>query len=354
MDKKLGISLLLVGLVAGLWLMFDRTSDESGLEMFEAGGGIMGEEKQQLSEKEEYWANLPEDYRRMTVPYLRQVEYPGSEIVIEREVGDYPTYTSYVASYQSEGLKVYGLLTRPKGEAGEKFPAVVFMHGYIPPQSYVTTEKYEAYVDYLARSGLVVFKIDFRGNGESEGEASGAYFSGDYVVDALNAYESLRRLEYVDENKVGLWGHSMSGNVVLRAMVVRPEIPAAVIWAGAVYTYGDMAEYGISDSSYRPGQNPHRPRRADFFETVGERGSETPFWQMTAATNYVDELEGRIELHHATKDPVVNVEYSRGLAEILEAAGVEYKLYEYDSGGHNLSSPAFGPAMRRTVEWLKG
>ena len=132
------------------------------------------------------------------------------------------------------------------------------MHGYIPPSTYVTTEKYTDYVDFLARSGYVVFKIDLRGHGDSEGVARGGYYSADYVIDTLNARAALENADFVNKNKIGLWGHSMAGNVVTRSLAVRPEIPAIVIWGGAVYTYDDRLKYGISDNSYRPPQDQNR------------------------------------------------------------------------------------------------
>jgi len=72
------------------------------------------------------------------------------------------------------------------------------------------------------------------------------------VTDALNAYAALENVDFIDKKSIGLWGHSMAGNIVLRSMAVRPEIPAAVIWAGAVYSYEDQRKYGINDQSYRP------------------------------------------------------------------------------------------------------
>ncbi len=63
------------------------------------------------------------------------------------------------------------------------FPAVVFVHGYIPPGEYKTTENYQRYVNYLASRGLEVLKVDLRRHGNSEGEAGDAYYSGDYNVD---------------------------------------------------------------------------------------------------------------------------------------------------------------------------
>jgi dipeptidyl aminopeptidase/acylaminoacyl peptidase len=138
-----------------------------------------------------------------------------------------------LTSYDSDGLRVNGLLTIPKGQGPH--PAIVFVHGYIAPTIYKTTERYQDYVDYLARNGFVVFKIDLRGNGESEGDPGGAYYSGDYVIDTLNAYVALQSAEFVDPARVGLWGHSMAGNVTFRALVAKKDIPAVSSGQGRLY-----------------------------------------------------------------------------------------------------------------------
>jgi len=299
-------------------------------------------------------SEYPQEYQRLTIPYLRQQNFPGSQIQVGQQVSNTSNYTSYLASYQSEDLTVNGLLTIPKGTKPEGgWPAVVFIHGYIPPNEYRTTQKYEAYVNALAQAGLVVFKIDLRGHGSSEGEPTGAYFSGDYIYDVLNAYASLEKLDYVDPDKIGLWGHSMAGNLVARSMVVRPNIPTGVIWAGAVYSYEDMRAYSIQDSSYQPSQNPNRGKRDELYQTVGEVSLDNQFWKAVTPVTYLSDLQGRIDIHHATNDPVVNIGYSRDLNRYLQEADVKHSLYEYNSGGHNIESPAFTQAMQRTIEVFK-
>ena len=62
----------------------------------------------------------------------------------------------------------------------------------------------------------------------------------------------LQKLEQVNKQNIGIWGHSMAGNIVLRTMLVNNNIKAGVIWAGAVYSYKDFAKYGLNDSSYKP------------------------------------------------------------------------------------------------------
>ena len=132
----------------------------------------------------------------MSIPALRQMTYPGSEIIFEDTLEPGANYNRYYVSYMSEGLKQYGLLTIPYGETPPTgWPAIVFNHGYIPPDVYRTTERYAAYVNYLARSGFVVFKIDYRGHGNSEGYPSGSYFSPGYTIDSIAALKSLQMLD---------------------------------------------------------------------------------------------------------------------------------------------------------------
>src|SRR3989344_5690350 len=87
----------------------------------------------------------------LSIKQLRENDYPGSEIVIERELDNGSNYKRYTASYKSEGLKIYGLLTIPNGNpstgSGQRkpkngLPAIIFNHGYIAPREYRTTERY--------------------------------------------------------------------------------------------------------------------------------------------------------------------------------------------------------------------
>jgi dipeptidyl aminopeptidase/acylaminoacyl peptidase len=292
----------------------------------------------------------PEPFEQLTIPYLRSRTY-SSELGELKKYRDNLNYTSYLTSYDSDNLQINGLLTIPKGDGPH--PAIVFVHGYIAPTIYQTTEKYGDYVDYLARNGYVVFKIDLRGHGESEGEATGSYYSGDYVIDTLNAYAALQKSEFVDPNRIGLWGHSMGGNVVFRSLVAKTDIPAAVIWAGAGYTYTDLLTYRISDNSYRPPQTSTSlsNRRTELRNKYGEFNEDSDFWRKVPGTNYLEGVQTAIQLNHSVDDNVVSVEYSRNLMKTLDSTTLVHELNEYQSGGHNISGSAFGQAMRETVDF---
>ncbi len=294
----------------------------------------------------------PFEHKEMTIPFLRSREYKStlSELSL---LSSTSSYNSYLTSYTSDGLRINALLTKPTGNSPEGgWPAIIFIHGYIPPSQYQTTTRYVDHIDYLARNGFVVFKIDLRGHGDSEGEPGGAYYSSDYIIDALNAYAALDSTDFV--NKIGFWGHSMAGNVVLRSLAAKPEIPAASIWAGAVFSYTDREKYGISDNSYRPPElSQQRQRtRQRITESYGEASSNHPFLKEVVPTNYLNDLKGSIQLNHAIDDNVVNIGYSRDLDNLLDKTTVAHELNEYSSGGHNITGGSFTQAMQKTVEFF--
>lgn len=131
----------------------------------------------------------------LMISEMRQRQYSGSDMTIEETLSPAGSFNQYIASYRSDGLKIYGLLTVPRGNKPQAgWPVIIFNHGYIPPEVYRTTERYVAYVDALARAGYIVFKPDYRSNGSSEGEPEGAYYSPAYAVDVLNALASIKKL----------------------------------------------------------------------------------------------------------------------------------------------------------------
>ena len=152
----------------------------------------------------------PTPQHPLAIEYMRQQTYPGGEITIEETLKPGTNYDRYIASYLSEGLRIYALLTIPRGQKPESgWPVILFNHGYIPPTQYRTTERYVAYVDAIARNGYIVFRSDYRGHGDSEGEAGNGYATPAYTIDVLNAVEAIKSHPDADSERIGMWGHSM-------------------------------------------------------------------------------------------------------------------------------------------------
>jgi len=289
----------------------------------------------------------------MSIEFLRRGSYPGSDIVIEKELPQGANYRRYYAYYMSEGLKIYALLTIPNEDAPPGgFPAIVFNHGYIPPEVYRTTERYIAYVDRLARSGYVVFRIDYRGNDQSEGEASGAYGDPGYTVDVLNAVASIKRDPRINPEKIGMWGHSMGGFLTLRAMVIKKDVKVGVIWAGVVGSYPEMLYNWRRTGSFTPSPSSKGAGwRNRWLDTYGTPEQNPEFWASISANSYLADLSGPVQLHHGTADEDVPLNFSIRLAEQIRAVGGKTEFYTYENDNHNISN-YFNLAMDRTIEYF--
>src|SRR5437868_1091500 len=296
----------------------------------------------------------PERLPPLAIDAMRQRDYPGSDLTIERTLAPGSNYRQYVASYLSDGLKIFALLTVPSGaKPTSGWPVIVFNHGYIPPTVYRTTERYVAYVDAFARDGYIVFKPDYRGFGSSEGTPVSAYYSPNDTVDVLNAVTSLQRYAAADPNRIGMWGHSMGGNITLRALVIDPRIKVAVIWAGVTATYKDLLENWHPPAADRPPPSFGGGARQNFLSQFGTPEQNPRFWDSISPMAYLADITAPIQLHHGTSDVEVPLQFSQTLAKDLQAAAKPVELYTYAGADHNIAQ-GFALAMARSVAFFDG
>jgi dipeptidyl aminopeptidase/acylaminoacyl peptidase len=292
----------------------------------------------------------------LSIEYMRKQEYPGSDIAIEQTLPDGSNYSRYIASYKSDGLKIYALLTVPKGEKPKTgWPVIIFNHGYIPPEQYRTTEKYIAYTDAFSRNGYIVFKSDYRGHGNSEGNPDYPEYSPSYTIDILNAVSSIIKFKDADPNKIGMWGHSMGGTVTFRSLVILKDIKAAEIWAGVVGTYQDLVENHHGNYANRvhpsppPGEPTHRPNgRTLLAEQYGDINANPGFWASIDPMTFIKDITAPIQIQHGTNDTEVPYVLSQKLNTALQNSGKNVTFYSYEGDDHNLSDN-LDLALQRSV-----
>lgn len=345
--------LLVVGVGGYLWLGSNNaTTPNSTVSLSDSGG-------------------LVDELHPLSIEYMRKQEYPGSEIVIEQNLPDGSNYKRYVTSYKSDGLKIYALLTVPVGDkptngwtasnaehSSAGWPVIVFNHGYIQPEQYRTTEKYLAYTDAFSRNGYIVFKPDFRGHGNSEGEPAGAYYSPAYTIDVLNAVASIKKYQDADPNRIGMWGHSMGGMIALRSMVVTKDIKAGEIWAGVTASFEDLTNnWHHPDLNSRPfvpsqrEQASRRPGRQEFIDKYGSFEANPGFWTSISPISFVADISGPVQLQHGTADSEVPLLFSQKLDAALKNAGKTVNFYTYEGDNHNLANN-LTLALNRSVEFF--
>ena len=136
-----------------------------------------------------------------------------------------------------------------KGNYESPRPAVILSHGYLNSNQMQDPNAIE-----LSRRGFVVFSMDMYGHGNSDLSNSSDDPTGSgAVLGALDAYNYVRELPYVDATRIGIAGHSMGGM----------NTGNAVALTSGFYTEEDMLlnllhdEFGISISAERVAeQNP--------------------------------------------------------------------------------------------------
>jgi dipeptidyl aminopeptidase/acylaminoacyl peptidase len=291
----------------------------------------------------------------LTIESLKKGAYPGSDITIEQTLPSGSNYDRYIASYKSEGLKIYALLTVPNGpKPATGWPVIIFNHGFIPPAQYKTTERYIAYTDGFSRSGYIVFRSDYRGHGSSEGSPGGSYGSNDYTIDVLNALASMKKYKDADPARIGMWGHSMGGHITLRSMVVRDDIKAGVIWAGVVASYPDLINNwrrGTTTNTPQPIPSGARRWRQVLLDEYGTPEQNPTFWASISANSFLSDISGPLQLHHGSADTSVPIEFSQKLKTQMDAAEKLAELYTYPGDDHNIAAN-FNTAMKRSIEFF--
>ncbi len=120
---------------------------------------------------------------------------------------------SKVGEFTIEGEVKSGILFVPKDASKEnKKPGIVLTHGYLNNRELQLPNAIE-----LARRGFVVLTVDREGHGNYNNEDNA-----NALMATKGLYESakyLYNLEYVDQSKIGISGHSMGGYTTAAALV---------------------------------------------------------------------------------------------------------------------------------------
>ncbi len=128
-------------------------------------------------------------------------------------------------TFPSKGLLCSGWLYVPDDpEASHMAPAIVMAHGF-------TAVKEQGLSDFAERfvaAGFVTLVFDYRCFGDSEGEPRSQLFPLEMVEDYRNAITWVSEQPEVDSKRLGIWGTSYSGGLVLYVGTFDKRVKAVV------------------------------------------------------------------------------------------------------------------------------
>jgi dipeptidyl aminopeptidase/acylaminoacyl peptidase len=131
--------------------------------------------------------------------------------------GELPMHSG-AAAFRHQGRKLIGVLNRPAGREGARFPAVLFLHGFPGAEKNVDVQR------LLQKAGVASFALYFSGAWGSEGDYR---FSG-LVPQAAAALSFLARRPFVDRRRLGVFGFSMGGWTAVNLAAERPGLVRAL------------------------------------------------------------------------------------------------------------------------------
>jgi len=138
-------------------------------------------------------------------------------------------------SFQTQdGWTIYGNFRVPQGVAG-KLPAVILLHSGLSDR-----HAYHELEIELAKAGLAVLNIDWRGKGQSTGQ--GQYFELSRAerdqghLDALAAVNFLASQPHIDASRIGILGTVIGARYAMAAAAEDPRIKTAVVLTGYIPT----------------------------------------------------------------------------------------------------------------------
>ena len=296
----------------------------------------------------------PEPPDPISVAALAQADLTGGNLrlgaVRERTAG----YTSYDVTFASATtgrgsppLRISGVLNVPTGTG--PFPAVVLAHGYIDPAFYVRGQGMTRERGFLADRGFVALHVDFRNHAESTDDprVETAVRLG-YSADVIAAARALQDSDdvRVDPDRIALFGRSMGGGVMLKALAAEPGLFAAGTgWASVS---------SLEAENFARFQRPDAPvaeLRAGFRGRHGLPAEDPEFWRGLSSRPAFGDITEPVLMVHGRFDDTCPPPWARATQRALTEAGVDSTLEWYDDG--HAFGPAFVAAMDRTVRFLR-
>jgi len=246
-----------------------------------------------------------------------------------------------IFSFTSNNKTITGMINEPVGaQSIALVPAIIMIRGFAESAGYYTGSGTWKAADKLAEAGYMTVSIDFLGFGGSDKESPDileARF--EKVMSVIDLIESVKKLPYVDQNRIGIWAHSNGGQIALSVLEVTGGNYPTVLWSPMTQKFPESVLSTIDEGS------PVKAVIEEFQKHYDAR--------RYAFENYYNWIKAPIVIHQGTADEWCKVEWQKDLQSRLKSLGKEATLYIYPGDNHNLSKN-WDEVVARDVEFYNG
>ena len=249
------------------------------------------------------------------------------------------TYTSF------DGLEIPAFLMRPRDASAERpVPAVVYPHGG-PTDCY--GDEWDGHAQYFVDKGYAWLAINFRGStgyGRDFERKNHGVWGVDDTKDCLAAADFLRTLDWVDGERLGIFGASYGSYMALLAVTDDPEHR----FRCAVQKYGDCD----ITTSWAQGD---RSGVQDLERMMGTPAEAPEAYIAGSPYHRLELIEAPLLIAHGERDERVSPKQSEQLVEGLRRLGktFEYVTYPTEAHGFLRVGPQldFYRRLERFLDW---
>ena len=248
-----------------------------------------------------------------------------NKVLIEKLTTLNKAETEFFQVEAQDGVVLDGYITRPHDfDPSKKYPIIFYVYGEAWGQTVQDRWRGGAYLwdQMLAEQGYILASIDNRGTRAPKGRewrkqvygAVGVLSSRDQS-DALKAMA--KRWNYIDTNRVGIWGHSGGGSMTLNMMFRYPEQYHVGI------SLAPVPDQKLYDTIYQERYSGLLPE----FEESYKIGSPI---------TYAKHLQGKLLLVHGTGDDNVHYQGAERLINELVKHNRQFDFMSYPNRSHGI------------------
>ncbi|HIG40422.1 MAG: DPP IV N-terminal domain-containing protein [bacterium] len=219
-----------------------------------------------------------------------------------------------------DGQTLHYRLIKPRGlKAGATCPVIISVYGG-PGVQRVTNEWIPTWNHYMAQRGYGIMSLDNRGSsnrGKAFEDPIYHQLGEIEVMDQLKGLEFLQQLNWVDNQRIGVFGHSYGGYMTLMMMMKSTAFKAGVAVA-------PVTDWTLYDTHYterylaHPGENPEG-------------------YSASNVLPYADKLNGKLLLIHGMADDNVLYSNSTKLYKVLQDLNIEFEMMNYPGAKHGIA-----------------
>jgi dipeptidyl aminopeptidase/acylaminoacyl peptidase len=271
--------------------------------------------------------------RTLTLQYLIREELPR-EALAQRKPYEFTS---------SDGLRIDGYLTLPKGLPPKDLPLVVWPHGGPWARD---TYGYNTYAQFLANRGYAVLQPNFRGStgyGKKFLNAGNGQWGRRMQDDLTWGVKALVRDGTVDAKRVGIGGGSYGGYATLAGVAFTPAVYAAAV---AIVAPSNLITLLDAIPPYwEAGRRQMYTRMADPSTPEGKAllVAESPLTQAKAIVTPLLVVQGK-------NDPRVNIRESNQIVAAVRDNGRPVQYLVAPDEGHGFARPINNLAMVTAME----